>query len=406
MNKKKWIGFTVAIILLTNVMTFYVSYKWSLALPNGKVNLTRAEYDEFKKFGKLFTVKDKLNEYYDGKINDADLVEGAVKGMTASLNDPYTVFMNQKEWKDFNEQTTGEYVGLGLQVGVKDNKITVIAPFEDSPAQKAGILPEDVIEKVNGTDVSGQDLEKAVNMMKKGKEGEKVTLTISRTGKQPFNVDVKRAKIVMVTVKGEMLDSSIGYIRLTMFDENTAKNFNAKLKELQGKGMKKLVLDLRGNPGGLLDQCVEVVSNFVPKGKVIVSTIDKYKKEERLNSRGGTAVGVPLVVLVDEGSASASEIVSGAIRDYKVGTLVGKKTFGKGVVQTLLYQKKDGFNDGTALKVTIARYYTPNGENIQGKGINPNVEVDYPIALKEKGYNRNEDPQFKKALDIIKGLQP
>ena len=406
MNKKRWIGFTVAIILLTNVMTFYVSYKWSLAIPNGKVNLTRSEYNEFKKFGKLFTVKDKLYEYYDGKINDTDLVEGAIKGMTDSLKDPYTVFMNEKEWKDFNEQTTGEYIGLGIQVGVKDNKITVIAPFEDSPAQKAGILPEDVIEKVNGTDVSGQDLEKAVNMMKKGKEGEKVTLTISRSGKQPFNVDVKRAKIVMITVKGEMLESGIGYIRLTMFDENTAKNFNAKLKELQGKGMKKLVLDLRGNPGGLLNECVDVVSNFVPKGKVIVSTIDKNKEEEKLNSKGGTAVGVPLVVLVDEGSASASEVVSGAIRDYKAGTLVGKKTFGKGVVQTILYQKKDGFSDGTALKVTIARYYTPKGENIQGKGINPDVEVDYPTALREKGYNRNEDPQLKKALDIIKGLQP
>jgi len=405
-NKKRWIGFTVAIILLTNVMTFYVSYKWSLALPNGKVNITRSEYNEFKKLDKLFIVKDNLYKYYDGKITESELIEGAVKGMTDSLKDPYTVYMNQKEWKDFNEQTTGEYVGLGLQVGVKDNKITVIAPFEDSPAQKAGILPEDIIEKVNGTDVTGQDLEKAVSMMKKGKEGEKVTLTLERAGKEPFNVDVKRSKIVMITVKGEILEPGIGYIRLTMFDENTAKNFNAKLKELQGKGMKKLVLDLRGNPGGLLDQCVDVVSNFVPKGKVIVSTIDKNKEEERLNSSGGLAVGMPLVVLVDEGSASASEIVSGAIRDYKVGTLVGKKTFGKGVVQTMLYQKKDGFGDGTALKVTIARYYTPKGENIQGTGINPDVVVEYPTALKEKGYNRSEDPQFKKALDILKGLQP
>ena len=205
---------------------------------------------------------------------------------------------------------------------------------------------------------TGKDLEKAVSMMK-GKENEAVTLTINRKDKGSFEVSMKRAKIDLVTVKGEMLESNIGYIQLTMFDENTAKNFENKLAELQSKGMKSLILDLRGNPGGLLDQCVDITSNFVPKGKVIAYTIDKDKKRKDYNSKGGIAIGMPLTVLTDEGTASASEIFSGAVRDYKVGTLVGEKTFGKGVVQTMLYRSIDGFDDGTALKVTISKYYTP-----------------------------------------------
>lgn len=401
MKKSKWIVWTIVLLLVTNSLTLFISNEISLRTPNGKVLIGRDAYDQVLKFQKLFLVRNKLYEYYDGKISDDVLVEGAIKGMTNSLEDPYTVFMNKKEFSDFNSQTEGAYIGLGLQVGVKENNIVVIAPFDESPAKKAGILPGDVIEKVNKIDVSGKDLEKAVSMMK-GKENEAVTLTINRKDKGSFEVSMKRAKIDLVTVKGEMLENNIGYIQLTMFDENTAKNFEKKLSELQSKGMKSLILDLRGNPGGLLDQCVDITSNFVPKGKVIVYTIDKDKKRKDYNSKGGIAIGMPLTVLTDEGTASASEIFSGAVRDYKVGTLVGEKTFGKGVVQTMLYRSIDGFDDGTALKVTISKYYTPVGENIHHIGIKPEVPVVYPQALKEKAYNRSLDPQFKKALEIAK----
>ena len=172
----------------------------------------------------------------------------------------------------------------------------------------------------------------------KGKDNEAVSLTINRKGKGSFVVNMKRATIDLVTVKGEMLANKVGYINLTMFDENTSKNFNKKLAELQSQGMKSLIVDIRGNPGGLLDQCVDLTSNFVPKGKVIVYTIDKNKKKTEYKSKGGIAIGMPLTVLTDAGSASASEIFSGAIRDYKIGTLVGEKTFGKGIVQTMLYR--------------------------------------------------------------------
>lgn len=395
-NKKKWIALTVVIVLITNVLTFVGSNAISLYLPNGKVIIGQQQYADILKFQKMYQIKDLLNKYYDGKIDDAALEEGAVKGMTAALNDPYTTFMNKKEFEEFNAQTEGNYSGVGLQVQAKDDKILVVDVFEDSPAKKAGILPKDEIVKVNGTDVSGKELDKAVTMMK-GQDGTEVTLTIYRADEGTFDKKLKRAKINMVTVKGEMLENNIGYINVSMFDDNTAKNFSDKLKELKDKGMKALIVDLRGNPGGLLDQCVDMVSNFVPKGKVIVSTIDKYNNKKEYNSKGGDYTNLPMVVLTNEGTASASEIFSGAVRDYKIGTLVGTKTFGKGVVQTII-----DTGNGTALKVTISKYYTPNGENIHHIGIKPDVEVAYPDELLKKPYDRSTDPQFTKALQLAR----
>ncbi|MGH4122915.1 MAG: S41 family peptidase [Clostridium sp.] len=401
-KKTKWIIWIIVIVIATNLITLFVSTQISLRTANGKVIIGRDAYDQVVKFQKLFLVRNKLYEYYDGKISDDVLVEGAIKGMTNSLEDPYTVFMNKKEFTAFNTQTIGTYIGLGLQVDIKGKNIVVVAPFDPSPAKSAGILPGDVIEKVNGIAVTGKELDKAITMMK-GKENETVKLTLNRKNKGSFEVNLKCAKIDLVTVKGEMLDKNVGYIQLTMFDENTAKNFEKKLSELKGKGMKSLIVDVRGNPGGLLDQVVDLTSNFVPKGKVIVSTIDKNKKRSEDKSKGGLAIGMPLTVLTDEGSASASEIFAGAIRDYKVGTLVGEKTFGKGIVQRMFYRDIDGFDDGTALKVTISKYYTPSGENIHHIGIKPEIEVVYPKALKEKAYDRTLDPQFEKALEIAKG---
>ncbi|WPC41662.1 S41 family peptidase [Clostridium sp. JS66] len=384
MNKKKWISLTIVAVLVTNTITLFGTK--SYIENNSNVG----------KFYKLFQVEGALYKYYDGNINESDLVEGAIKGMTDALKDPYTVFMNKKEFDEFNTQTEGNYSGVGLQVQAKDDKIIIADIFEDSPAKKAGLLPKDEIEKVNNTDVTGKDLDRAVTLMK-GKEGTEVTLTMNRAGKGVFDVKLKRSKINLVTVKGEMIDKNVGYIQISMFDENTAKNLQSKLKELQGKGMKSLIIDLRGNPGGLLNECVDMVSNFLQKDKVIVSTIDKYKNKKEYKSSGGNFVGLPLTVLTNAGSASASEIFSGAIRDYKIGTLVGEKTFGKGVVQTML-----DTGDGTALKVTVSKYYTPNGENIHHVGIKPDVPVTYPEELRKKAYDRSSDPQFNKALEIAK----
>lgn len=394
-SKNKWILWTVVLVLLTNCSTFLVARSPQFFSSN-YVAVSRDSYDTMQKFGKMLEVRSLLYKYYNGKVDDNTLVEGAIKGMTASLKDPYTVFMNAKEYSNFNSQTVGSYVGVGLQVGIKNEKIVVIAPIDGSPAKKAGILSGDVIEKVEGKVETSADLDNAVAVMK-GKEGAAITLTLSRVGKGTFDVKLIRSKVDMVTVKGEMLNSNTGLITISMFDENTGTNFVNKLKELKSKGMKGLVLDLRGNPGGLLNMSVDVASNFIAKGKVVVSTIDKYKSETKDLSKGGIAIGMPLVILTDAGTASASEIVSGAIRDYKAGTLIGVKTFGKGIVQGMQMT-----GDGTALKVTIAKYYTPSGENIQGTGIKPDIEVVYPTDLTTKPYDRTIDPQFQKALEVIK----
>nr|WP_202192258.1 S41 family peptidase [Clostridium cochlearium] len=365
-------------------------------MPNGNVVVSKQDYNNLVQFNKLFQIKDIIYERYDGEINEKDLEEGAIKGLANSLKDPYTVFMTKKEYDDFNTQTEGNYSGVGIQVQAKNDKIIIVDIFEESPARKAGVLPKDEIEKVNDIPVSGSELDKAVSLMK-GIEGTEVKLTLYRQDKGNFDVTLKRAKINLKTVAGQMIDENTALIQVTMFDENTAKNFKSELDKLKSQGMKGLILDLRGNPGGILDECVDMVSNFVPRGKTIVSTIDKYKSEQKYKSKGGNYVGLPLVVLTNEGSASASEIFVGAIRDYKIGTLVGEKTFGKGVVQTL-YET----GEGTALKITISKYYTPNGENIHKKGIKPDVEVKYPEELLKKPYSREEDPQFKKALEIVK----
>lgn len=385
-SKRKWIGWTIAIVLITNILTMFGTTSF----------ITSAQGNTVGNFGKLFEIRSQLYKYYDGPINDSTLVEGAIKGMTSSLNDPYTVFMNKKEFEEFNVQTQGNYSGVGIQVAAKDSNIVVMDVFDNSPSKKAGIIKNDIIEKVNGTSVSGKDLDKAVSLMK-GQENTEVTLTLYRESKGNFDVKVKRQKIDIATVKGEMLQDNVGYIQVSMFDENTAKNFKDQLNKLKSQGMKSLIIDLRDNPGGLLDQCVDMVSNFVPSGKVIVSTVDKYNNKKEYKSKGGDFTNLPLTVLTNGNSASASEIFSGAIRDYKIGTLVGEKTYGKGVVQTIL-----DTGSGTALKVTISKYYTPNGENIHKKGIKPNVEVIYPEELKKAAYDRNKDPQFSKALEIAK----
>ncbi len=379
-NKRSWILLVAALLVITNTGTFFIS-----------------SYYATSKFPKLYQISNMLYKYYDGNIDAKALDIGAVKGMTAALQDPYTVFMDNTEYESFNSQLSGSFVGVGLQVENKDGKIVVVAPIDNSPAKKAGIAPGDVILDVDGKDISSNTLDEVVAMIR-GKAGTSVVISFFREGKGNFDVTLIRESIVLESVKGEILDNNIGYIQITGFDANTDELFNKKLSELANNNMKGLIVDLRGNGGGYLKTCVNITSNFVEKGKTIVYTVDKYNNKEVEKSTGGLWVGKPLVVLTDAGTASASEVFSGAIRDYKAGTLVGVKTFGKGIVQVTIPDK----TDGTALKVTISKYYTPNGENIHKKGITPDVEVAYPQDLYGKPYDRNADPQFQKALQVIK----
>ena len=392
----------VLIFLLSNFMFFYMGNMFAfsgLSLRSVSEDVAKdvSEVEDVKKYELLFQVRDALLTKYDGEIDDNDLLEAAIKGMTQSLNDPYTVFMNADEYNSFVEQSEGHFVGIGAQLGIKDDKVTVVAPLEDSPAEKAGLKAGDVILKVDGTEITEPNVEKTVSMIK-GEQGDSVTLTISREGSEYQDITIVRDVVKVVSVKGELIDGNIGYIQMSSFDEDVAENFKEKIVELKNQGMKGMILDLRGNPGGYLTEAVKVASQFIPKGDIVTYTIDKYGNKQESKSVGGEAQGMPLVILIDGGSASASEVVTGALRDYEAGTIVGTTSFVKGVVQQLIE-----FSDGSGgLKVTTSKYYTPNGENIHKIGIKPDIEVEIPDEISQKEYDRSIDPQFNKALEVIK----
>ena len=391
----------IILFIFSSIMFFYIGNTlafsgFSLVNVSQDVLKDVTDVKDVKKYNLLFQVRDALLTKYDGEINDEELLEAAIKGMTDSLNDPYTVFMNENEYKSFVEQSEGHFVGIGAQMAIKDNKITVVAPIEGSPAEKAGLKSGDIILKVDDTDIVEPNLDKTVSMIK-GEQGKPVTLTVEREGKEK-EITIVRDEIKMVSVKGELIEDNIGYIQISSFDENVAEDFKSKIVELKNQGMKGMILDLRGNPGGFLGEAVKVASQFIPKGKVITYTIDKYGNKQESKSIGGEAKDMPLVILIDGGSASASEVVTGALRDYKVGTIIGKTSFGKGIVQQLIE-----FSDGNGgLKVTTSKYYTPNGENIHKIGITPDIEVNLPEELKTQDYTRDLDSQLNKALEVIK----
>ena len=362
--------------------------------PSPQVQSTANQINDKSKYSALFTVRDKLIEKFDGDIDDNKLLEAAIKGMTNSLNDQYTMYMNQEEFDDLMKQSSGNMTGIGVTITPKDNKVTIVDTIKDSPADRAGLIANDIIEKINDIEISGDDLKKAVSMIAEAKNSE-IKLTIKRNDTDEFNVTVVPEKVKIKSVEGNMINSSIGYIRIkTFMNENTTIDFKTTIESLKSQGMKGIILDLRENPGGLLTEAVGVASQFIPKDKIITYTIDKYGTTNESLSIGGVAEGIPLVVLVNGNSASASEVVTGALRDYGVATTIGQTTFGKGIVQ-----QSFKFADGIGgLKVTISKYYTPNGENIHKKGITPNFEVTTPLGIDEKGYDKNTDEQLKIAI--------
>jgi carboxyl-terminal processing protease len=345
-------------------------------------------------FDKLYEVRDVINSQYYQDIDQDALVEGAIKGMVNSVGDPYTVFFNAEEYKEFNDDGDGNYVGIGVIVGIKEDRIVVITPFEGSPALKAGLRSGDFITKVEGVEYTGTELDKAVSVIK-GEEGKPVTLTIMRNGEEQ-DITIVRASITIVNVESEMLEGDIAHVTMLQFSNNTAEQVREAMEELRDQGAKGYILDLRGNPGGFLDEAVDVASLFVEKDKTILYTLDKYNQKKEYRSYGGSFIGAPLVVLIDGGSASASEVVSGALKDYEAATLVGQQSFGKGIVQ-MVYQ----VGDGEAVKVTVSSYYSPDGINIHGEGIAPDIEVEIPEDA-EMPLTMENDTQLQKAVEVLR----
>ncbi len=346
---------------------------------------------------KLAAIEDVIEEYYyqDEDIDIEAMNEGMYAGMVNSLGDPYSVYYTEEEWNDLMQETEGIYYGIGAYLMIDPNtglgKVSGV--IENTPAQEAGLRADDLLYLVDGESTMGMELSEIVAMVK-GEEGTTVHLTIYREGESDYlEIDVERRKIEAPTVNYEMLEDHIGYIQITEFDEVTTDQFTEALAVIKGSGAKGLVLDLRGNPGGSLNAVVDIARQILPRG-LIVYTEDKYGQRDEYSCDGRNELDMPLVVLVNGNSASASEILAGAIKDYGKGVLVGTTTFGKGIVQRVL-----PLTDGTALKLTISTYYTPNGNNIHGVGIEPDVICEFDG---DAYYEDGEDNQLEKALEEIK----
>lgn len=397
MNRKKELVIgMISLVLITATMTFAVSaFVFSRnVLGMDLIGKGKTQIFDISKINK---VRSLLDDYYLRGTNQDTLLEGAIDGLTESLKDPYTVFLNKEEYEALMTDTRGTYAGIGIVVTVnqEDNLIEVVSPIEDTPGEKVGILPGDKIIKVDDKEVKGTELDKAVSMMK-GPKGTKVKITIMRKDvKAPIEKSIIRDNIILKTVKEKVLKNNIGYIRISSFDEKTSEDFMKAYDNLMKSKVKGLVIDVRDNPGGLLGEVVDIADRLMPKG-IIVYTEDKNKNRKNWTSDARQA-DVPLVLLVNGSSASASEILAGALKDTKKAALIGTKTFGKGVVQEVFDLK-----DGTALKVTVSEYFTPSGINIQGKGIQPDIEVKLPEKYKSSlQVNENEDTQLQKAVEIL-----
>lgn len=324
---------------------------------------------------------------YVNDTDDVKLIDGAIDGMVKSLNDPHSNYLSPKMYKTLMEQTEGSFAGIGVVMGMdNEQKIHIVGIMENSPGQKAGLQEGDEILAVDGVPVTQMAFDEVAAHVR-GQAGTDVVLTIMRDNANQ-DITITRDNIKLKTVGHKMLDNNIGYIQIVSFSEDTANEFNEAYNDLKNQGMKALVLDLRNNPGGLLTTCVEIAKKLVPKGE-IVSIVDKQGNKETYSS-SLEAPEYPLVVLINKNSASASEILSGAIQDTKSGTIIGNTSYGKGSVQTILPMFEDD-----AVKLTIAKYYTPSGRSIDGTGITPDIEIN----LDE---NATSDTQLDKALEVLK----
>lgn len=324
---------------------------------------------------RLFTdVLDRIRKDYVEVVEDKDLLEDAVRGMLTGL-DPHSAYLDADAFKELQVGTTGEFGGLGIEVGMEDGFVKVISPIDDTPAQRAGVEAGDLIIRLDDKPVKGLSLSDAVKIMR-GKKGEPIVLTIVRDGEdQPLKIEVVRDVIRVKSVKQRVLDDDFGYIRITQFQSKTARSLSqavSELKEENGGPLKGLVLDLRNNPGGVLNAAVEVSDAFLNEGLVVYTQGRVSESQLSFNATPGDLVdGAPIVVLVNGGSASASEIVAGALQDHRRAVIMGEPTFGKGSVQTIL-----PLNNGSAIKLTTARYYTPSGRSIQAEGVDPDIVLD------------------------------
>lgn len=356
---------------------------------------TKADFSPFWK------VWNTINKKYPNpdKASDQERVYGSIKGLVGSLNDPYTVFFDPEETKTFNEDITGNFSGVGMEVGIKDRVLTVISAIKDTPAYKAGIKSGDKIIKIDKMITTDLTIDKAIKLIR-GEKGTAVTLTLLRSGSErPFEIKVVRDIINVPTLDKERRTDGIFVIKLNTFTGDSINSFRNAIKEFKSTKGDKLLLDLRGNPGGYLDAAVDIASWFLPDGKpVVIEDFGQDNKQKIYRSKGYNLFNDKLkfVILIDSGSASASEILAGAMQDYKRALLVGTQSYGKGSVQEILDVTSD-----TELKITVAKWYTPNGTSISEKGLTP----DHKVELSDENIKNNKDTQMDKAIGLLNNWQ-
>ncbi len=345
-------------------------------------------------FNLFWEVWDMLEERYVDreKLNEKEMFYGAIGGMVSSLEDPYTVFMNPAVAQEFEQDLAGTFEGIGAEIGIRNDILTIIAPLADMPAEKAGLRAGDKVYAINGESTAGITVDEAVNKIR-GPHGTEVNLTISRDGmEEAKDISITRGVITVKSVKAELRDDKIFVVQISNFNDDTLDLFDKAIQEIIAKNPKAVILDLRNNPGGYLDTAIEVASEWVEDGVVVSEKFSEEKKDEYLARGRARLKDYNTVVLINQGSASASEIVAGALQDYNKAVVVGKQTFGKGSVQVL-----ENLPDGSSVKITVAKWLTPNGNCINETGITPDVEVD----LTEEDYNADKDPQMEKAIEIL-----
>ena len=390
---------TIMIIAITAFITFMITsigmYKYVesdgriSALVDSKSNDIAVNLAKYKEI---------INKYYLGDVDEEKLKEGAIKGYIEGLGDPYTEYISADEMEDYLSDTMGNFVGIGIYMvkNTEKGKIQVLAPIKGSPAEKAGIQAGDLILTVDGVDYSADEMTIASNKIK-GEEGTTVTIEVLR-GTETKKYELKREKVKVNQVEGKVLSNNIGYINFTSFDETTADDFKAKFEELNKQGIKSLIIDLRNNGGGIVDQALQIADYVADKDSVLLYEVDKNNKETVKKAKTDPIINMPIMILTNENTASASEILAGALKDLGKAKTVGTTTYGKGVIQQILK-----LSDGSGLKVTIEEYQTPNRNKIHKIGIAPDEEVKLPDSVTNVlNVTESEDTQLQKAIEMLK----
>ena len=383
-------------VFLTFMVTSISLYTYFL---NNPISITSKSSSSSKDIaGTLQKYKEIIDKYYLGEVDEEKLKEGAIKGYIEGLGDPYTEYISADEMEDYLSDTMGNFVGIGIYMvkNTEKGKIQVLAPIKGSPAEKAGIQAGDLILTVDGVDYSADEMTIASNKIK-GEEGTTVTIEVLR-GTETKKYELKREKVKVNQVEGKVLSNNIGYINFTSFDETTADDFKAKFEELNKQGIKSLIIDLRNNGGGIVDQALQIADYVADKDSVLLYEVDKNNKETVKKAKTDPIINMPIIILTNENTASASEILAGALKDLGKAKTVGTTTYGKGVIQQILE-----LSDGSGLKVTIEEYQTPNRSKIHKIGIAPDEEVKLPDSVTNVlNVTESEDTQLQKAIEMLK----